>query len=404
MYNFTKGRVPSVIKKLKFDEITPDFHRRVLILGSGESGYSIASKLKWFWSFESREIAILSSQPIHHVKFGQTLYSLKHYEKIDFERPILNDFQLNPLTFDEVISIDPNQFRVTLFGSDYLTYDYLILACGLEVNKENIESFLLKCDESSNNYYNMSNFSGYEKLRENFDLLSENQEFNIICGKDCSRIQEALSLALLFRYKFKKSTINISFEDFPNVFNQKVIESLENYLQSREIKIIFKDKFLSSQILDEIKISTEKQGDLTNKHVFFFAPRIYPKFLENEKFINFEDFDLKTLQNRKYSNVFALGSYLYPDSTLESIHRQSDVVCSNLKGLVENECFNRKINEKVYENENELYVFDEFVKVVKITENGIQDSYFESKKLAWKMRNGLLFRHFYWTRFWPKNN
>ena len=404
MYNFTKGRVPSVLRKLKYDLTTPDYHRKILIIGSGDSGYSILSAIRWLWNFQAQEVGLLTNQPIHRVSFGLPLFGMGYYLPIDFERPLLNDFKNNLLNFDEAISISPEENKLTLFNGDQLTYDYLILACGQTVDLKKVGgNFIEKCGEPYNNYYDMSNFEGYKKLMINLEFANQNEAFHFKIGENACHFSDAISLMLLIRRKFNKSEIKISFEKKSYFLTEKAEKDLFEFFDKKKIEVLTNQEIKFEIKNTDTEMSQENAENISQNYDLFYPSKYQPQFLQENESLLSNNFDTKTLINKSHSNVFGLGNYIFPDCSFFNKQKQTNVLINNLKNTIDKDWFEKECIMREYEHENAHFIFDNYAKVFKLGEKGLESAFLSSKIRAWNLLNSEIFRHLYWNRLRPKH-
>lgn len=403
MHNFSKPTPRSVINRIKHDTFGNHNHRKVLLVGSGESGYGLLSRLAWHWDFRHQEVGLVSSQPVHRVRFGLPLYTTGYYHPIDFERPLINDFRRNPLDFDEIVYISPEKRELELFWGQVLTYDYLILACGRETDYSLLpESFPEKAAVETTDLFDLSTFEGYRKLMQRTALMFPEETFGIVAQANCCQLEEALSLALLLRRKFKKNEISIRVapQHFPLTDAHK--EALRQHYASRKIDLEFVEE---ATLVESAGGMVAKVGDWETKPedlLVVYPSKRLPAFLAEHPDLAPDNFDPTTLVNKSHANTFALGSFLFPDCGLDSKNAQIKTVFHNFTSRLAHDWFDRELPETSFHLHPQLTLFDNTAKAFALTPESFSRGYLPSKLRAWRLQNRELLQHLYLQRLKPK--
>ena len=106
---------------------------KVLILGGGAGGISVAARLKQTLPVDS--LAIVEPSDKHYY---QPFWTLAGAGVVSAESSEKNESTLIPEGIDwikeSVVSIDPSKNTVSLNRTKELTYDFLIVATGLKLN------------------------------------------------------------------------------------------------------------------------------------------------------------------------------------------------------------------------------------------------------------------------------
>lgn len=407
MYNFRKGRPQSVLNRMRFDSFDQSLHRKVLIIGSGESGFNFLSKMRWQWDFRAPEVGLITNQPVHRTRYGLPLYVAKYYLPIDFERPLLQDFKKNVFDFDEAIAVYPKEQVVQLFWGDYITYDNLILACGQEVDKSSLsEKFFSEAVEELTNVFDMSGFEGYKKLLKRFEFLADSNEIEIIAMTNSQQTEEAINLAILCRNIYPRNKVKLFLGQSAFETDAFTTVKLLNFLHRKQIEVISKRTVDESKVGDpnsksEIEISHNNSA--ANHYKIVFPSKATPSFLADTPELLPQNFDLETLSNKEYSNVFGIGSFLFPECGFYEKLKQVDVAFRNFNRKIAKEWSDKEWPLARYQPHREMLIFDHFTKVCSLTETNFKDGLLGSKRRAWKLLNSEIFKHFYWTRLRPKH-
>ncbi len=132
----TKKVLPSLVSRSYATSIPSRAHHRVVVVGGGTAGITVAAQLKRTPQLAGADIAIVDPAPTHHYQPGWTLVGsgLKPLDGA-MGRPLpdvvpqgVRHYPLTVSTFDPA-----NNAVRTAEGVD-LSYDYLVVAPGLETN------------------------------------------------------------------------------------------------------------------------------------------------------------------------------------------------------------------------------------------------------------------------------
>jgi hypothetical protein len=403
MHNFSKQTPHSVINRLKYETYGSHAHRKVLVVGSGESGFGILSRLRWHWNFRLQDVGLVSSQAVHRVRFGLPLYTTGYYQPIDFERPLIKDFKKNQFDFDEIISISPDKKEIELFWGATLTYDYLILACGRETDPTLLpESFQEGAAVETTDVYDLSTFEGYRKLMLRTGLVVLEDAFSIVAMPGSCQIEEALSLALLLRRKFKENDISIRVapQHFPFADANK--EALRSHFSKRKIDLDFSDSITLNDAQGRIVAAADAWESKPEDLLIVYPTKRVPTFLSETPELAPDNFDPNHLVNKTRSNTFALGSFLFPDCGFDAKNVQANTVIQNFTSKVSSDWFEKELPLATYDFHRQLNLFDNTAKAFALREDSFSRGYLSSKLRAWRLQNRELVKHLYLQRIKPK--
>lgn len=120
--------------------IPPKPHHRVVIVGGGTAGITVAAQLLRTKEFQKNEIAILDPAKDHHYQPGWTLVGSGLRPLSDMSRPLASlvpeDVTHYPL---QVAQFDPENNELKTADGVAVSYEYLVVAPGLEVNVAGVQ-------------------------------------------------------------------------------------------------------------------------------------------------------------------------------------------------------------------------------------------------------------------------
>ena len=116
----------------------PKSNYKILILGAGAGGISVAAKLQR--KFEDGEIAIIDPSENHYYQPLWTVAGAGLMSKFETEKK-QRDLIPSGVTWlkEGVVSIDPISQKVSLSNNQSVGYDFLVVATGLKLNWDKIE-------------------------------------------------------------------------------------------------------------------------------------------------------------------------------------------------------------------------------------------------------------------------
>lgn len=116
----------------------PKSNYKILILGAGAGGISVAAKLKK--NFDEGEIAIVDPSENHYYQPLWTVAGAGLMSKFDTEKKQMDVIPAGVSWIKEqVLSIDPISQKVSLSHDIVVGYDFLVIATGLKLNWDKIE-------------------------------------------------------------------------------------------------------------------------------------------------------------------------------------------------------------------------------------------------------------------------
>lgn len=329
--------------------MNPTAHYKILIVGGGTAGITVAARLAR--KIKAAGIGLIEPGDKHYYQPLWTLAGGGIFPKKRSER---DEAGLIPrgVTWirDAVTAFEPEAKRVITRDGRTLTYDWLIVCPGIQVNwgklpglKESIGTRSV----CSNYSYQHVDYT-WETLR-NFKkgtALFTHPAGAIKCGGAPQKIMY-LAEDWLRRQDLRGQTEVIFATALPNMFAvEKYRKTLEQHVTDRGIKANFRLNLI--ELRPDAKeavfenLDTREQRVIRYDMIHVTPPMGPPDFIKSSPLANAEgwvEVDKFTLRHPRFSNVFALGdaSSLPTSKTGAAIRKQAPVVVENLLAAMKHE-------------------------------------------------------------------
>ncbi len=348
-------------------------HHQVLIIGGGSGGLMTASKMKRERS--SVDVAVVEPSDKHIYQPAWTLVGANTY---DYDKTIRSEASVMPkgVTWikDKAVSFNPENNEVTLDSGDKVTYDYLILSPGIQIDLDGIEGLKETMGKNGvcSNYVDPKYTWEVLKNFKGGNALFTQPTTPIKCGGAPQKIMY-LAEEHFVKAGVRDKTKVIFATPGSVIFGVSPFkEELERIIQKKQIitkyqyaitKIDGKNKEAHFRLAltgenqcvvnEDPNIKERVSGDM---HVIIpfemlhlAPPQSAPDFIKESPFANdagWVDVDINTLQHNKYKNVFAVGdaAALPTAKTGAAIRKQAPVVVGNILHLMDN----NKLGNKKY--------------------------------------------------------
>lgn len=324
-------------------------HQNILVVGGGNAGISVAARL--LIKNKNMDIAIIDPADKHYYQPAWTLVGGGVFDINKTERSEVSVIPKGAKWIKQKISgFAPEENAVMLENGDRVTYDYLIVAPGIQLNwnaVKGLEETLGKNNVCSNYSFKyapytfecIKNFKGGKAIFHSPHTL-------VKCGGAPLKI---MFLAADYFRKHRllgKADIQYWSGGTKLFAVEKYAKTLQKVVDRGHIKMNFfvrldevdgpnkKAKFVG---IGEKNKDQEYWVDFDMMHVT--PPQSAPDFIKNSLLANeagWVDVNRNTLQHNRYSNIFSLGdaSGLPTSKTGAAIRKQAPVLVNNLLNLI----------------------------------------------------------------------
>ncbi len=317
-------------------------HHKILIVGGGTAGISVAHRL--MRAIGNVGIAIIEPSEKHYYQPLWTLVGAGVFPK---EESVRDEYSLIPLGVkwikERVIDVKPERNIVKLDSGREITYDYLVMAPGLQLDWHKIQGLseaLGKNGVCSNYSYSLvgktwefiSNFAGGTAL-----FTQPNTP--VKCGGAPQKI--AYLAEDYFNISGVRDRVKMIFASAnPGIFSvPKYAATLNKVIARKHINTMFRHDLIA--VDGEAKRATFKHldtgetVDVDYDLLHVTPPMSAPDFIKQSPLADsagWVDVNKATLQHSRFANVFSLGdcSNLPTSKTGAAIRKQSPVLVANL--------------------------------------------------------------------------
>jgi sulfide:quinone oxidoreductase len=352
-------------------------HYQVLVIGGGNAGLSVASKL--LIKKSGLKIGIVDPSEKHYYQPAWTLVAAGIF---DIKKTIRNEKDLIPKNTtwikDAVSAFEPTTNTVKCVSGTEITYDYLVVCPGIQLDWNKIEGLketLGKNNVSSNYSFQYAPYTW--EMIENFKggaAVFTNPSTPIKCGGAPHKI-----MYLACDYWRKKGILDKC--DVHDISGSSMIFGIKEYAETLEKELIkynvhthyganitaingetktieFETKELDDNLIRKLSskngasygtVENTSTPDLKKLTLHFdiahlVPPQSAPDFIKNSPLrdkanaMGYVEVDKYTLQHSRFPNVFSLGdsSSAPASKTGAAIRKQAPVVVENLLAVMEN--------------------------------------------------------------------
>lgn len=322
-------------------------HCQVAIIGGGTAGISVAARLMRGWARRPR-VTVIDPAQKHYYQPLWTLVGAGLAKKEATERSEASVIPrgVNWLQ-DAVAEIQPARKSLRTRDGRTITYDWLVVAAGLQINWDKIPGLrdAVGKDGVCSNYSYATVDSTWEAIR---NLRGGTAVFTMPSGAvKCGGAPQKIMYLADDRFReagVRDHTRVIYATALPNLFAvEQYRTTLEKVVVRKDIECRFRNELI--EIRPDVKEAVFQNLDTKELSIIRYdllhvtPPMGPPSFLASSPLADKEgwvDVDKGTLRHVRYGNVFALGdcSNLPTSKTGAAIRKQTPVVVANLRAAM----------------------------------------------------------------------
>ncbi|MBL0132199.1 MAG: NAD(P)/FAD-dependent oxidoreductase [Chitinophagaceae bacterium] len=336
------------------------FKHQIIIVGGGNAGISVAAKL--LKKNPALDIAIIEPSEKHYYQPAWTLVGGGTFNIEDTRRDESSVIPSKARWIkDAVSSFEPDQNRLTTKEGNTYTYDYLVVAPGIQLNWHLVKGLpetLGKNNVTSNYSFDLApyTFESIKAMKPGMTALFTSPSTTLKCGGAPQKI--TYLAADYYRKHDLIGKIKVEFCTAGKVIFgikkyavqlQKVVDKLQVQMNYRHdlIAVDGPNKMATFKLTDENGTITEVTKHFDMLHVT--PPQSAPDFIAKSPLANdkgWVEVDKYTLQHTRYKNIFGLGDATSTPNgkTGAAVRKQSPVLIQNLLSLMNNKELKAKYN------------------------------------------------------------
>ena len=334
-------------------------HYPILVVGGGNAGISVSAQL--LNKNKKLQLAIIEPSDKHYYQPAWSLVGAGIFNKAKTVRSEASVIPKGATWIrDAVTSFKPEENKVYLNNGISLTYDYLIVAPGIQLNWGEVKGLkenLGKNGVCSNYDFRYADYT-WTCIQQTHQgkAIFTNPHTPVKCGGAPQKIMYLASD--YFRKQGRDKQIEVAmWSGGTRVFGvPKYEEVLKGIIAERHINMQFHQKLVEIDGenkrakftgIGEQNKDVETWVDFSMIHVT--PPQSAPDFIRNSPLANtagWVDVDRFTLQHNKYKNVFSLGdaSSLPTSRTGAAIRKQAPVLVKNLMAAMQDKPLEARYN------------------------------------------------------------
>jgi sulfide:quinone oxidoreductase len=350
-----KKRDEGITTRIPSEDRT-DAHHRIVIVGGGTAGITVAARLKR--AIKGVDMAIIEPSSKHYYQPLWTLVGAGVYPKEITEREEADYIPKGAVWMkDAVTSIDPERNTVKTRDGRVIGYDYLIVAPGIQIDWDRVKGL----KESIGHGGVCSNYA-YDHVDSTWEAIRNFRGGNALFTAPATAIkcggapQKIMYLAdAYFRKSGVRDKARVMFVSAgTTIFGvAKYKPVLSQLVERRGIETQFRHNLVeirsdSKEAVFE-RMDTGETVTIPYEMLHVTPPMSAPDFIKHSPLANeagWVDVDRDTLQHRRYPNVFGLGDAgSTPNGkTGAAVRKQAPVVVGNLLAVMEGRAPTRKYN------------------------------------------------------------
>ena len=319
-------------------------HHQVLVVGGGTAGLTVASQL--LNKANPPEVAIIEPSEVHYYQPIWTLVGGGVFDK-EVSRRMQADYIPAGATWikDKVASFDPDNNQVTLEGGDKISYDFLVVAMGIQIDWDKVPGLVESVGKPGTGV--VSNYS-YETVESTWATIQAMKKGTAIFTHPNTPIKcggAPIKICYLASDHWRKNGllnhINVVFaKGGGGIFAvKKYADSLtqvaDRYGIERKWNIFLKELNPAAKEATFEHMQTGETQTLSYDMIHVTPPMSAPDVIKTSPLAastGWVEVDSQTTRHTRYANVFSLGdcSNLPTSKTGAAIRKQAPVTVANL--------------------------------------------------------------------------
>lgn len=318
--------------------------KKIVILGGGTGGTIMANKLRKALERDEWDITLVDQDKIHYYQPGFLFIPFGIYNKYDVMKPKSDFFPAGVnVLYASIDRIEGENNKVYLEGGKVLSYDFLIIATGIQIKPE--ETPGLKEELWHKEIFDFYTIEGAVALREFFKtwqggrLVMNIAELPFKCP--VAPLEFVFLADAYFHEIGMRDKVDITYvTPLPGAFTKpRATKMLGQLLEEKNIKVI-PEFYLERIDNDEKKIISYDEQEIPFDVLTIVPVNMGSDVIERSGLgddLNFIPTDKYTLQSEKFKNVFVLGDASnIPTSKAGSVvHFAADVLTENILSAIE---------------------------------------------------------------------
>lgn len=331
-------------------------HYQILILGGGTAGITVAAQLRH--KLQTYDVAIIEPSTKHYYQPLWTLVGGGVFPKEQSER-LEESLIPSGATWirDSVAQFAPEQNRITTTSGKAISYDYLVIALGIQIDWDKIPGLRegLGRNQICSNY-------AFDQVDYTWECLQSFQGGNALFTMPGTAVkcggapQKIMYLAEdHFRRRGIRTQCNIHYYSAQGALFavEKYRKTLEKHVIETGIELNLKQNLV--EILPDAKaaifehVETKERQQVGFDMIHVTPPMSAPSIIQKSTLASsagWVEVDKHTLQHPRFRNVFTLGDCagLPTSKTGAAIRKQAPVVVANLRSALAGEPLAAKYN------------------------------------------------------------